>query len=354
MFNFFRKTAIGIDISDHAINIARLEGGENVHVLSVGKAVLEAGVVEKGRIKDTNKLSSAFRRARDEANIDDTSLHDAVFGLPESQVFTHLYEPESTYTQLSEIERNSVIQKEVARSIPINSDDVVYSSSIIFSDTEKTKILIVAASKTVLAEWHNFFISEGVNVVAYDSEILALFRNLRDARVTYPVGVVDIGKNTSNIAIFDSYGICLSYSVPIAGDFLTGEIASSFKIKTDSDSENLFAIVKALEPLAKEIQSARVQCQRRIGEDVAKIILVGGSSKLPKLKEYLEANLSLPVNIGGPELSMDGGESDIDYIEAVGLGLRGVDPDRYTKEPALVFSQKKKWYAGLSNIISQK
>ena len=70
-------------------------------------------------------------------------------------------------------------------------------------------------------------------------------------------------------------------------------------------------------------------------QSIQKILIAGGSSKLPGLPEYLAKRFEIPVELFNPfkEIQVDDRKFDPDYMKeivpemaiAVGLALRGVE-----------------------------
>ena len=89
---FFTKRAIGLDIADHTIEIVELQKNfGKVKVRGLGRVKLKTDVVERGRIKDKEKLTQAIRDAASQAKPNKIIGKKIVFGLPECQVYTHIF-----------------------------------------------------------------------------------------------------------------------------------------------------------------------------------------------------------------------------------------------------------------------
>ncbi|MEK7610217.1 MAG: pilus assembly protein PilM, partial [Patescibacteria group bacterium] len=61
MLNWFVKKAVGLDVSDRSIEILELSRwGRRLTVSAAGRALLPAGAVIAGRIKDSKKLAATL------------------------------------------------------------------------------------------------------------------------------------------------------------------------------------------------------------------------------------------------------------------------------------------------------
>lgn len=372
---FFQKKSIGLDIADHTIEVAELEkSGSKVRVVSLGRAKLTPGVVERGRIKEEKRLMAAVRDVFLKAKPEVIAPDRLTFGIPESQVYTHVFTVNTKGKKLKESELDALVQKEAQRNIPLGRDSLLYTykSFVSKKDVQKIDVFFMATSKEVVLEWQKFFKKLNIAVEAFDSESLAVRRALLFDFFDRETGVmvVDIGAATSNISIFDERGILrYSYSVPIAGEAMTQELVASLKIKEDeaeqlkikqgvaSPGEKTSAIlIKVLESIAKEIKTSIGYFKRRTGKEVKEIILVGGSSQLKGLIDYFSSNLNLRVKVGEPFLKAKEGvgertgidlqnsqpsSSQLFHIEAIGLALRGLDKKWDKKDPAINIEAKK-------------
>ena len=350
----FSKQSIGLDIADHTIEIIKLtKRGGGFKLGGLGRIELESGVVERGRIKDREKLAAALRQVMSIAKPKAITGKKIVFGLPESQVYTHVFLIDEG--RLSKDELEDTVKQEARTSIPLTKDELVYSYKILSKAKGKTEILLVATSKEVLLEWQDFFASLKIEVEFYDIETLALFRDLYGKSLEKPVCVVDIGAATTNISIFDKIGLRYSYSVDVAGDAFTevinknlkkkdlqaAEVAKKkFDLKDVKNKKITASFLKQLKIIINSIGESIKYFQLDVGSNVEEIVLVGGSSQLKGLVEYFKEQTGLSVRLGASRLLES--EVPLVYIEAVGLCLRDLNEGKYKEDPNFVFKIDKK------------
>ena len=346
MLNLFTKRSVGIDIADHTIEVVEiLKDREGVKPWSKGRVLLDRGIVENGRVKNKEKLAEALKKCLQAAKPHPIITRKAVFGLPERQVYIHSF----YITEHEESDRESIILKEAQENIPLKKDDLLYAYKSFPLANGKTEVLLVGTSREVATEWFDFFGGLGIEANIFDIESLAVFRGLFPERPKKPVCVIDVGTNTTHIAIFDKNGLWYAYSDNIAGDSFTKEIAKALG-KNEKEAEKLkreiglsqpgerifFALTKILFPMVEDIRATLDYFKKETGEGVREAVLVGGSSELKGLSDYVETNLGIPVRIGKSALF----KSDIPlvYVEASGLALRGVEPKWDETDPAIIFS----------------
>ncbi len=343
MVNIIQKKSIGIDIADQTIEVVELaKKGGKAEVSSLGRTLLEPGIVKGGRIKDEEKLVKAVKEAFSKAKPHPIVTKKLIFGLPESQAYIHIFE----LGPHNKKERDNLVLNEAQTSIPLKENDLLFSHKVLSEGKEKVEILIVGASKEMVQEWQQFFQKLKLEVEVFDIESLAIFRGLFSEPAKAPVCLVDIGKAATNIAIFDKVGLRYSHSINVAGDIFTKEIANTLKIKpeeaekqkiktglSDKNSRIFPVLIKSLEPINKEIETLLNYFQEKNNQKVKEIVLVGGSSKLEGIADYFNTNLDLSVKVGKPVLLET--KAPLEYMGAIGLALRGVDKKWSRKDPAI-------------------
>jgi type IV pilus assembly protein PilM len=337
----FGKQALGIDIADCSIEAVLVKSFFNQRkIVGLGRTALSPDIVRRGRIISGERLAEAVRKVLSEAKPDKIKCKSVVFSLPESQTFLHhcdLILPDK-----KDIEAQ--IKKELLGNVPVEENDLEYSYSILKVEKEKYTILAAATRKTVLQEWADFFKKMRFRVKGVDIEILATFRDLFDFLPKEPVAVVDIGSTTSFVGIFDKDGLRYEYIINIAGEAFTRAIAKasgldlekSEAIKVQSGLENndlkiKEAILEQVNKIITELTETLSSFKEKTGQEVAKLILVGGSGRLVGLDKYFADNLHLPVQVGSAR-SLSA-KTPLEYVEAIGLALRGVEKFWNKRDP---------------------
>lgn len=348
MFSSNNKS-IGIDISDHTIEVVELlknKGG--FKVLNLGRVELPNGIVERGEIKDEEKLIIFVRKALSDAKPNPIIADMVVFGLPESKVYTHTFMGRNSDDESF----NQAVLEEVGSNVPISSDDLLFSYKVLSKGKDGDEVLIVATSNSFVVGWKEFFEKLNIEVEIFDIESLALFRGLFGTEVEKTICLVDFGFSTTQVSIFDRNGLQYSYLSPIAGGAITREI-SKVSGKSEEDAEQLKRnvvlsekggdvspiIKKVLDELILDIKKNFSFFEERTGKIIEELVFVGGSSLLSGIDEYLKSKFEVDVSIGGPLFS----ESKIPlvYVEATGLALRALDIAAYEKNPSIEPVYKK-------------
>src|SRR3989344_3849276 len=88
-----KQRSAGLDIADHTIEVVEVEKrGNDIEVVSSGRIKLSPGVVERGMIKNKEKLAWTLREVLKNAKPRPIEPENIIFGLPESLLYTHVIE----------------------------------------------------------------------------------------------------------------------------------------------------------------------------------------------------------------------------------------------------------------------
>lgn len=345
MLKLLSKKSIGLDIADRSIELAEVvQKGNSYQVSAYARIRLTPNIVEKGRIKDAEKLQRAIVKLFQSAKPQAIEPSVIIFGLPESQVYTQVF----TVLKAKQSEIEKIIYREIQKTIPIPVDEIVFDYRITAQDKDRITVLVVAAQKVVIKEWMDFFDGADIEVEMIDVESLALYRSLNNQKLEAPTCLVDVGASTSNILVFDQQGLRYSFPALIAGNTFTRSIAQSFKVSV-SEAEELKKTIglsdpshKVYELIAKhaqnlvvEIQSALRYFKQQTGLGVDGIVVVGGTSAMKGFTEFISKEIGLAVEQG--TITLPGtSKSGVLFIEAVGLALRGMNKKWNKQHPELL------------------
>lgn len=350
---FRSRRSVGIDIADRSIEVVELEHLDRGFKVNSSRSELPAGLVKQGRILDAKKLAQIIKDTFAKAQPEPIKMDRVVFGMPESQVYSHVY---SVPTDKENKELADLVKWEAETAIPVPFADQLYSYKVLESqasdqDKGRKNVLILAISKTVVLEWHEFFKQIGVEAVILDFEIIASYRVLLSEKSKDPVCIVDIGAEQTILSVLNSTDLFYSFSVNYAGEALTRKIITesashgvaieyeqaedikkSKGLAVDSQADMARILGKALEPIVKQVESALVIGEKRSGAKIKTLILVGGSASMPGLAGYLDRQLNGESSTMAAEKSVSievgimnklgRNKIDIKCSEAAGLALR--------------------------------
>lgn len=377
MVKFLEKRKIvGIDISDSSIEVLQMDKGGVI--LAYGRLVLEAGIVERGKIIDRDKLTKVLRellRSTKPNKLQPSAdTLEAVLSVPELHSFSHHFELKGS--QKGNALENTLLA-EAAKVVPFHPQEVYWDYvrlpeklgydrkatskekldkifKFVASKTSIiTPVLYAAAPKEIVDEYIRVAHGARLKIVAIDSEIFSLGRALVNSRANAGeddkiILLADIGAQSATIGFFDSQGaLYFSASIPIGGNMLSKAIAERLNVSQEEaermkrelgvktlTSNKIFSIIEPhLKQLSEELKKLIDFYASKKKKSVRKLILAGGSASLPGLGSYLKNTLKLEVEVGNPlswvkdPTVLPGDLPPVLFANAVGLALRAMTSD---------------------------
>lgn len=333
----------GLDIGSTSIKFAQVaREGEKFRLISAGLVAASGPGLLSEAETDHTALATTIKKLHQEAKV---NTRKVVIALPEGQIFSRIIE----IPPMNEEELSQAIPWEAEQFVPVPLDEVTLDWQVLGQfkgDEEKVKVFVVAAPKTLVEKYLKVLEMAGLEVVAVDTEILAMVRSLTSSS-SPPTILVDIGARATVLAIVKEGQIILTRSIPTAGEALTRAISTSlslempqaeqYKIAYGLDEKKLEGRVKkALEPVFKviieEIKKTLDYWKEKEKDPIKEIILCGGSANLPEAATILTTLLGIQVSQANPFRSLIADEKLLSglrdqvplFATAVGLAQKEV------------------------------
>ena len=321
MFDFPKKLAFGLDLSDRSLKIVQFKKQKGGLSLSGFTAQdIPSGLVQNGEIKKEKELTSVLKNVLTEARKKKIIGNRVVCNLPEEKVFIRVIQ----LPQMKEEEIAQAVYWETEAHIPLSIDEVYMDWQIIepvVNHLNHIDILIAAAPRDLVNSYLNLLKRSGLQPVALEPESVAVVRSLIKLKDHKPAVIVDLGLTGTNCVVFAARAIRFTSHTPVSGQLFTetiaqdlkvsGEEANQLKIKVGLDkTKKEGKVYQSLEPIINDLA-------KRIGEyinfysnntahihskekKIEQVILCGGDSLLINLPFELEKKLKLPVKLGNP------------------------------------------------------
>lgn len=335
------SSAIGLDISDSSIEAVQLKPrGENFELQGYSRLVLPSGIVKKGQFVEKGKLMDILNQLFVQAHHGrfDKSV-PLVVNLPEEKVLSHVF----TYSPPKSQDIGSVVTQDATAVVPVDLKAMVWDWQEVHKDMLHQEVFWAGVPSEYVQDRTEILKRLGFNLAAIDMESAALFRALvKELPTEEAVLILDIGGETTIMAIYDEYGIRSSYNAPSGGHVFTQEIADQLKLpiktaelqkreigfKIDRKGAKISSVLQAAMQVVVEEAVKGIRFYEKSGQrKVKRIILTGGSSLIPGIDRYLSQLLQLEVVIGQVWIKIEPGlPSNMASLlpEAVGLALREV------------------------------
>lgn len=243
----------------------------------------------------------------------------AMAALPIQEVFSAIV---SVPRKRDKKELKPLIDGQISKLAPMPLSEMVTYTTLIDpldkkrNATDAVRVLVTGASKTLVQKYVTLFNAAKLKLAAIDTEAFALIRSLI-GKDKSAILILDIGFARTNIIIVERGIPFLTRTIQIGGETITQHLVEQMGIsqteaeqmKQDmaqltEDQAQLPEILKPFVlPILNEINYAFELYDRAEFSEidqVEKIILTGGSSHLPFLREHLETTLNLNVYRGNP------------------------------------------------------
>lgn len=345
MFNFFRKPAFGLDISDFSIEVLRLERKAGKLYLEVyGRVKLERGIVKDGKILKKEKLKEKIKELIQNTKPQPLKGNQIILSLPESKTFFYVFKLSAN---LKGKELQDAVEKEALKTIPLKSEKI-YSDFQIVSKTKDSKtILYVGALKEIIDEYSEVLKEAGLKPLVLDTESASLARAFEKEMVKDgEVLIVDIGARTTILTVYDKNSIRFSAVISVAGNNFTQAISEKLKTSLkeaeklkkncglDSKKKEgkvMLILQNVLQDVLDEIKKSISFYEKRSKGKIKKVLLCGGSSLMPKLASYFSLNLlNVETKLADPFKGISVKrkiQKSVLFSNVIGLAKRALEKD---------------------------
>lgn len=317
MLNFiqkiFPKKCLGIDVGTSYIKIVELcRSGRQKKLENYGQ-IFSTQKPSAG--KDDNFIfeqdtAKAIRAVIEEAGI---KTNEVVFSIPDfATFFTNLELP-----PMSKDELPQAIEYEARRYVPVPVEELTFDWQIIEGQHSKKeqktsyKILLVAVPNEVVRQYKEIAQLANLELVSLEAETFSLMRALAREGEKGPVLLMDIGAKSTVCSIVDGKILRKSHSLDMCGNAFTSAIMHELNIDFKEAEKlkkqcgiNEESIREILLPLMDVTLGGIKGILKNEGRNIERVIISGGTSLLPGLKEYFQKALNKKVEISNPFLGL--------------------------------------------------
>lgn len=306
---FFPKKMLGIDVGSSAIKMVELSRwGQGKTLENYGEIMSSSLYKEPFRsIEGGNYLlsnyfvSRAVRAVLQEAKIKTTAT---IFSVPDFSTFCVTFElPPMTEKEIPE-----AVYYNAPQYIPLPITETTLDWRVIDGipgdKKSNLKILLVAIPNETVQDYQSIAQMAGLELYALEAEVFSLSRVLGN-NLQKCSCLIDIGVQSTTLNIVDKGKLKKSYSFNFAGSQLTFSIAGALGLENIqaeqlkqqkgllSSQENVSkTLYLMIDPLLLEVKKFLSDFYiESSGKEVDEIMLTGGTSRLPGLREYFEAVL---------------------------------------------------------------
>jgi len=338
--NFF-----GLDIGTNSIKVVQLnKESKGYRLVAFGYSPSPPKGLASESAVDLEILAESVKKLIKDAKI---TTNNVAIALSETQVYTRVI----TTPPLSEDELSSAIKWEAEQYIPLPLSDVRLDYQIISMPEKnipgaKAEVLLVAAPLSTVNKYVKLLELANVKPALIETEIISVARALVPPSSPTTL-LVDIGANTTEIAVVRSGTLSFTRSIATGGNALARAVATDlgleigqaeeYKKSYGLDESKLSGkVTGAIKPIfdviVGEMKRGISFYQKEKSDTVVRAVLTGGTSRLPGVVTYLAEVLGIEVIVGDPwsqvsmtdqernSLSLDGTL----FSTAVGLAMKNI------------------------------
>ena len=343
---FGNKGVIGLDIGSASLKLAEIKSSRSGYQLkNIGEAVLPPDSIVKKVITNSDAVATTLSNLIRDLGIKNKNVVISISG--HSVIIKKVTLPSMSKNELAES-----IPWELEQYLPQSVEDVNYDYQVLPGETPEGNmdVLIVAAKKDVTNDYVSLVRSIGLNPVIVDVDVFALenmyeinYQDMNDV-----VALVNMGASVTNINILKDGISIFTRDITTGGSQFTEWIMKEQNVgfeEAEQAKQSLSSdeIPFELERITNDyIDLITGEVKRTLDffgsnfsqERISKIILSGGSSKVPNTPETLSDISDIDVELANPfkNISVSDVEFDPNYITdiapkmgvVIGLALRSI------------------------------
>ncbi len=315
MFFSKPKTLIGLDIGSSAVKIVELKElgkGAGYQLVNLAVERLSPEAIVDGAIMDAGLVVDAIQKAFSARKLKSQDVAIALSG--HSVIIKKISIPATSEEELAE-----VIPWEAEQYIPFDVEDVNLAYQVLKGGGEgNMDVLLVAAKKDKINDYTSVVTQAGKNPALVDVDVFALqncYEMNYEIDPSAGTALINIGASTTNVAILKGSNSIFWRDISVGGNHYNDAIRKELSLSFDQAEilkrgEGVDGIpVENVTPILASINDfVGAEIQKTIdffknttpGESIEKLVLAGGSSRVPHLKESLAERFRVPVELMNP------------------------------------------------------
>jgi type IV pilus assembly protein PilM len=326
-----KKELVGLDIGSSAVKLIELKSSKNGFQLkNIGEAVLPHHSIVNKIIEKPEAVADTISSLFDDLRVRTKNVAISISG--HSVIIKKVSLP-----KMSEKELRESIPWELEQYIPQSIQEVNYDYQVIPGETAEGNIdvLIVAAKKDVTNLYVSTVRDVGLNPVVVDVDVFAL-ENMYE--INYPeseglIALVNIGASVTNINILKDGVSIFTRDITTGGNQFTDWIVKDLgldymeaeRVKSSMREGEMSPELEGLTRNFNDLICGEIKrtldffASTLWTSKVGNILIGGGSSKVPGLKDILADLTDADVDFMNPfrNIYYDKNEFDPEYIEAI-------------------------------------
>jgi type IV pilus assembly protein PilM len=340
------KNCVGLDIGSTAVKAVQLRASKRgMQLVNFGIEPVPPQSIVDGSLMNASAISEAISNLFSQLKIRQKDVALALAG--HSVIIKKITVPQMTAEELDD-----QIHWEAEHHIPFAKDEVEIDYQILDARPAENQmeVLLVAAKKEIVSDYLDTVRDAQLNPVVVDVAAFAL-QNCYELNYGSPdqtIALLNVGASISSVNVIVGGHSAFTRDVTIGGNAYTEEIQKQLGVGYEEAEAYKCGGTAGDEVIPQEVESIlRQHADAMAGEfqrsfdfylattadgQIDRIVLAGGSARVPALREAIERRARIPVDIIDPfqNIVVDEAAFDMDYVRAqapmasvaVGLALR--------------------------------
>lgn len=303
-----------IDIGTTAVRVVQLSHGpDNTwNLKNYGYAPVDEKIGSSDSSESLRKLGEIILTAVSQSGIKSKNV---AVGMSSSKTFTTIID----VPNMTPVELKNTIKYQTEQYIPMAADEAKVDWALLgqsLHDQKQQEVLIASTTNSFAEERLEFLEGLGLNVIAIEPDPIAMIRSLLPAGIKDAMLIIDVGENSTDLAI--TFNDCprLVRTIPMGLRSLVRVAAQNLNVQDDQARQFILkfglapdklegqvyrAIESTLDNFATElIKSVKFFLARYPNATVGGILLSGFAAVLPQFGEYLTGKTSIPSSVANP------------------------------------------------------
>ncbi len=335
-----------LDIGTNAIRVVQLrKAGGGWSLEHYGYAPIDSKLTSSDSDEARHKVAEVIMTAVGQSGI---KTKNVVIGLPSSKTFTTVI----GVPMSSEAELRATMKYQIDQYIPMSIDEAKVdwaSLGASLTNQNQQEVLLSSVAKAYSEERLELVESLGLNVIASEPDPIAMVRALTVSGSTGAVVQLDMGENSTDIAIVYGDTPRLIRTIPTGVGSLVKATVSNLNVQEDQarqfilkfglapdrlEGQVLRALESTLDSFAAEIIKSMKFFETRYPSVVIEGALIAGfAAAIPQFDSYLAGKLGKQVRIANAWQNIQMSESDqkqlgpvaTEFATVIGLAKRGIE-----------------------------
>jgi type IV pilus assembly protein PilM len=335
-----------LDIGTNAIRVVQLKkAGAGYTLEHYGYAPIDSKLTGSDSEEARRKVGEVIMTAVGQSGIKSKNV---VIGLPSSKTFTTIID----VPMVSESELKATMKYQIDQYIPMSVDDAKVDWALLGNSLRaqnQQEVLLSSVARQYSEDRLELVEALGFNVIAAEPDPIAMVRALSVPGATGAVLQLDMGENSTDIAIVYGDTPRLVRTIPTGVGSLVKSTVTNLNVQEDQarqfilkfglapdrlEGQVLRALESTLDNFAAEVvKSIKFFETRYPSIAVGGVIVTGFAATIPQFDKYLAGKVGKGVQLGNPWQGIQMAEADqrqlsavaMEFSTAIGLAKRGVE-----------------------------